>query len=139
MKRLQVISKGMIQPIRATRLENDKKWKGENMRTETPKIEPETDRDTFRAISLFMKWFLRNGEPAKEGYLDMWLSALKEAKKEDRTQWKAFIRLDLVSSALPTLRSILERPLTDPERTFLDAAVEQFIEESVQGNDRVKS
>lgn len=116
------------------RLETEKKWKGEKMMTETHKIEKDIEISTFRTISLFMEWYLRKGSMAHNGELDMWLKSLGEASREEKAQWVAFARMDIISTALPSLQSLLERPLNDSERQFLDTTVVRFIDENGGGN-----
>jgi hypothetical protein len=84
--------------------------------------------NSFRVISLFMTWFLREERMAQDPQLGKWLVTLDEFDPVDMDEWGDFVRQAFLGAVLPPLRAILERPLTVSERLFLGAHLERFIE-----------
>lgn len=83
----------------------------------------------LRLISLFVAWFLRKERLTQDAQLTRWLNELDEEVPTERGMVVDFTRQALFDSALPALRTLLERRLTVEERLFLADRLNQFIED----------
>ena len=84
--------------------------------------------DTFCLISLFMKDFFRNERLAKNPSLKRLLEGLDRVQLSDWGVWADHTRRSILSEAIPSICSTLERPLTESELLFLNECAEEFIE-----------
>ena len=99
--------------------------------------EIEVIENSYLLIALFMRWFLRKERLEQDTQLRKWIETLDEFEGEDLDSWGDFVRQAVLEAVLPHLRAILERPLTMPERFYLGACVERFIESYKKGSGRM--
>jgi hypothetical protein len=87
------------------------------------------ERGSFRLISLFVAWFLRKERLAQDAQLARWLNELDEEGPVERNLVVDFTRQALFDAALPSLKTLLERPLSVAERLYLVDRLNQFIKD----------
>jgi hypothetical protein len=84
--------------------------------------------DSFRLISLFMKDFFRKEGLERNPPLKRLLEGLDKVQVSDWGVWADFTRRSILSVAIPSICSTLERPLNEFELLYLSEYTEEFIE-----------